>query len=573
MAFQQGLSGLNTSSKALDVISNNIANASTVGFKAGQAQFADVYAASLGIGGASQVGIGAALSTVQQQFSQGNISNSNNPLDIAVNGSGFFRVQKNATDQTVSYTRNGQFHLDSNGYIINAQGNNLTGYPIDPTGVTDRSMLKPVQLDTTGVVPRLTGGSDSDPGVKVQMNFDDRDKKSLTSGTPNNLAPWSANTSFPPNNLNTFNYSTSITVYDVKGNSHALSMYFTRVGESAGNAPDKNLWQVHYVMDGQDVTSAVEPATSGNSNASGVPMIEFGSDGKIKTSSYGQTNGFSIPPDRTEVQPGGIANTGTGAAPLYMFYPTMPASAAAAATLNITYFPAAGGAAVTAPASAIGGVTITPEGNVDLTGAVGVIDFAKSVSVEYTPDQSLLGTDYKFNIDVVELEAFTNASGGTPFKDLFRNPEKPTVLTIPIDFTNSTLFGSGYDVNKLTQDGYPYGRLSGVSVSPDGVLQGNYSNGQTKKIAQIVLVDFISPTGLASLGNNQWAETAASGQPLVGDPGTGNRGVLQSSRVEDANVDLTQELVNMITQQRNYQANAQSIKTQDQIMQTLVNLR
>src|SRR5574343_894762 len=144
MAFQQGLSGLNTSSKALDVISNNIANASTVGFKAGQAQFADVYAASLGIGGASQVGIGAALSTVQQQFSQGNISNSNNPLDIAVNGSGFFRVQKNETDQTISYTRNGQFHLDSEGYIINAQGNNLTGYPIE-NRVTNRTMLLPVQ--------------------------------------------------------------------------------------------------------------------------------------------------------------------------------------------------------------------------------------------------------------------------------------------------------------------------------------------------------------------------------------------------------------------------------------------
>jgi flagellar hook protein FlgE len=135
------------------------------------------------------------------------------------------------------------------------------------------------------------------------------------------------------------------------------------------------------------------------------------------------------------------------------------------------------------------------------------------------------------------------------------------------------LFGSGYDVNKLVQDGYPYGRLSGVSVSSDGILRGNYSNGQTKDIAQIVLVDFISPTGLVSLGNNQWGETAASGQPLIGDPGSGNRGLLQSAAVEDANVDLTQELVNLITQQRNYQANAQSIKTQDQVLQTLVNLR
>lgn len=307
-------------------------------------------------------------------------------------------------------------------------------------------------------------------------------------------------------------------------------------------------------------------------------MVEFGLDGKIKTSPYGSSGGFTVVGARNETQSGGLAADSAGN---YVFKPIFPVDPA---TVSVTYFNALTNSVVTnqtlAAFNAAGyGVflTVTADGSVDFTQAVNsipqIVDPTRSVSIGYTPQQNQLGTDYKFNIDVVELEAFTNASGGTPFKDLFRNPEKPTVLTIPIDFTNSTLFGSGYDVNKLTQDGYPYGRLSGVSVSPDGVLQGNYSNGQTKKIAQIVLVDFISPTGLASLGNNQWAETAASGQPLVGDPGTGNRGVLQSSRVEDANVDLTQELVNMITQQRNYQANAQSIKTQDQIMQTLVNLR
>ena len=257
MAFQQGLSGLNVSAKALDVISNNIANASTVGFKGGQAQFADVYAASLGVGGGSQVGIGSSLPVVQQQFSQGNVSNSNNPLDLAVNGSGFFRLQKNETDQTITYTRNGQFHLDEKGFIVNAQRNNLTGYPIE-NNVTNRASLVPVQLDTTGVVPRATGSSPTNPGIVTQMNFDDRDKKSLTSGTPNNLAPWTANTAFPPNNLNTFNYSTSVTVYDQKGNDHALSMYFTRVGNSEGATPAKNLWNVHYVLDNQDITSAVQ---------------------------------------------------------------------------------------------------------------------------------------------------------------------------------------------------------------------------------------------------------------------------------------------------------------------------
>lgn len=462
MAFQQGLSGLNTSSKALDVISNNIANAATVGFKSGQAQFADVYAASLGVGGASKVGIGSALSTVQQQFSQGNISNSNNPLDIAINGNGFFRLQKSATDQTITYTRNGQYHLDDEGYIVNALNNNLTGYPI-VNGVTDRAQLVPIQLDTSGVIPRATGASTSQPGVVVQINLDDQEEKALNASTTGNtLSPWTSNSTMPPDDLNTFNYSTPLTVYDQKGNGHSLVMYFTRIDDSTSANVDKNLWQVHFVLDDQDITGAVTAATSAQTGTT--PTVEFDESGQIVTT------GFSTATD----------------------------------TNNFI--------------------------------------------------------DYQFSIDTATLNAIPQ------FTNLFPND-------IPVNFDDSTMFGSDYDVNKLIQDGYPYGRLSGVSVSQDGVLRGNYSNGQTKDIAQVVLVDFISPTGLLSVGNNQWMETAASGQALVGDPGAGNRGLLQSSAVEDANVDLTQELVNMITMQRNYQANAQSIKTQDQVMQTLVNLR
>ena len=530
MAFQQGLSGLNSSARALDVISNNIANASTVGYKGAQAQFADVYAASLGVGGGSQVGIGAAMSIVQQQFSQGNISNSNNPLDIAVNGSGFFRLQKNATDQTITYTRNGQYHLDDEGYIVNAQNNNLTGYPI-VNGVTNRASLVPVQLDTTGVVPLATGAATTNAGIQTQINMDDRDLKSLTSATPNNLAPWNANTSFPPNNLNTFNYSTSVTVYDQKGNDHSLSMYFTRVGNSDNTAPAKNLWQVHYVLDDQDITNQVDAATSGGT---GVPTLEFGADGQVVTTGFTSVAGIA----KTETI---SATTGD----------------------PLAFTPLAGSFTVTSLDGATTYVDGTDYSYNYTTGELEYLTIAAgtSLSVSYTTDATAMASDYKFNINVADL-----ATAHPQFADLFPND-------IPIDYDNSTLFGSGYDVNKMVQDGYPYGRLSSTSVSADGVLRGSYSNGQTKDIAQLVLVDFISPTGLMSVGNNQWAETSASGQPLIGDPGTGNRGVLQSSAVEDANIDLTQELVNLITQQRNYQANAQSIKTQDQVMQTLVNLR
>ena len=115
MGFQTGLSGLNAASKNLDVIGNNVANASVVGFKSSHALFADVYANSLNGAGANQIGIGTKVAAVEQQFTQGNITVTNNPLDLAINGGGFFRMSHNGT---ITYTRNGQFHFDSDGYIV-----------------------------------------------------------------------------------------------------------------------------------------------------------------------------------------------------------------------------------------------------------------------------------------------------------------------------------------------------------------------------------------------------------------------------------------------------------------------
>jgi flagellar hook protein FlgE len=146
-------------------------------------------------------------------------------------------------------------------------------------------------------------------------------------------------------------------------------------------------------------------------------------------------------------------------------------------------------------------------------------------------------------------------------------------LAFPLNLTGSTQYGNIFGVNSISQDGYTSGRLSGLSVAADGTVQGRYSNGQTRDLAQVVLGNFTNPNGLNSLGNNQWAETADSGQPLIGVPGSGSLGVIQSAAIEESNVDLTAELVNMITYQRAYQANSQTIKTQDQILQTIVNIR
>jgi flagellar hook protein FlgE len=128
-------------------------------------------------------------------------------------------------------------------------------------------------------------------------------------------------------------------------------------------------------------------------------------------------------------------------------------------------------------------------------------------------------------------------------------------------------------VSSLNQDGFTTGRLAGFAIGDDGTILGRYSNGQSRAQGQVVLANFVNAQGLVALGNNQWAESSDSGQPLVASPGSGTLGVLQAGALEEANVDLTEELVKMITAQRVYQANAQTIRTQDQVQQTLVNLR
>lgn len=147
-------------------------------------------------------------------------------------------------------------------------------------------------------------------------------------------------------------------------------------------------------------------------------------------------------------------------------------------------------------------------------------------------------------------------------------------LSISVNLAGSTQFGNTSAVKKLTQDGYASGVLTSFAVDDNGIITGKYSNEQSKLIGQIVLSTFSNPTGLQSNGGNEWTETAASGQPLTGEPGSGSSlGAVASGKLEASNVDLTSELVNLIIAQRGYQANAQTLKTQDQVMQALVNLR
>jgi flagellar hook protein FlgE len=409
MAFQQGLSGLNAASYNLEVIGNNVANANTAGFKASRAEFSDVYATYWGGATLNQTGIGVNVSDIAQMFQQGNMSVTNNPLDMAVNGSGFFRMNSQGS---VTYTRNGQFRVDKDGYFANAQGDRLTGYPANATGaILQSSSPIDLRVSTVDLSPRST------TEAAITSNFDSRKAPMPSAG-------------FDFSDPLTYHNTTTMQVFDSLGNPHNLSIYFLKT------AP--NSWEV-----------------------------------------FGEADGAPL----------------NGSAPL--------------GTVNFT--------------------------------SAGVIDTATTT------------LPLPLSIPVT-----TGAVSPQP---------------VALDFAGATQFGSSFGVTQISQDGYASGRLLGFSTTSDGIILGRYSNGQTLAQGQIVLSSFMNQQGLQPIGNSGWAETSESGQPIVGAPNQGSRGVIVAGSLEESNVDLTAELVNMITAQRAYQANAQTIKTQDQLMQTLVNLR
>jgi flagellar hook protein FlgE len=479
MSFQQGLSGLNASAKHLDTIGNNVANANTVGFKQSQAQFADLYATSLAGSGAVQVGTGVKISGVAQQFTQGNITNTSNPMDHAISGQGFFRmVDQNGA---ILYSRNGQFQLDKNGFIVNNQGHMVSGYAA-VNGVITAAQPAPIQISAADLTPTATAN------VSVGLNLDAR--MALPTITP-----------FDPADPQSYNSSTSLTVYDSQGASHVATLYFAKTGV--------NTWDSYLTVDGNQVPVA----------GTALSAMTF------------NTNGVLLSP----ALPVASASFNPVPAPISLVGSTV----------------AAGGTAVSGPSTAglLVGATVTG----------GDLPAGTTVTAITGPNSFTVSAASPAGFAATTLTA--------------TNPASAAAQSISFDFAGTSQYGGNFGVNSLTQDGFASGRLSSFSTSSDGTILGRYTNGQSRALGQVVLANFTNPQGLQPLGNNAWAETSSSGGPLVGAPGTSSLGVLQASAVEDSNVDLTAELVNMITAQRVYQANAQTIKTQDQVLQTLVNLR
>ncbi len=405
MPFTIALSGLNAASADLGVTANNIANVNTNGFKMSRAQFAEVFAVGTQSVSSSASGSGVKLSSIAQQFTQGNIDFTDNALDLAIGGEGFFVLSDSGAR---TYSRAGAFGVDNQGFVVNAQGARLQAYPFAGDGLFNTGTPQDLQLTTGANPPQATTRADF--GINLPAN-----------------APVPVNPVFDPADPSTFNHTTSVTVYDSLGAAHTATVYFIKDA-----AP--NVWNTQVQIDGNPV--------------GGTTPITFADDGSLQTPAGGL---IPLPP--------------------------------------------------------------------------------------YTP--------------------------GTGAAD----------ITMSLNFGDATQFGDNFGVNSLSQDGFTTGRLTGVSVDAEGVVFARFTNGQSTSLGKLALANFVNPQGLQQLGDTTWGESFQSGDALLGEAGTASFGNIQSGALESSNVDLTAQLVQMITAQRNFQANAQMISTADTITQTVINIR
>lgn len=418
MPFTTALSGLNAASNNLAVTGNNIANANTVGFKKSRSEFADVYASSLGGVSSIQPGAGVKVANVAQQFNQGNLQFTENNLDLAISGEGFFTMAKSPTElNDLSYTRDGEFKLDKDGYMVNNQGSALLVYKPNGTTVAEGfsvGVTQPVQINTLTGLPTSTNTAD----IVVNLN--------ASSGTPDS-AP------FVETKPETYNSQTSVTVYDSLGSAHILTAYFVKTAD--------NTWDVHHFMS--------EPATPDSKTDIGTGELIFDSAGKLVTPADG--------------------------------------------TFSLAAYPPGNGA------------------------------------------------------------------------------DDITISTM--NYFGSTQVNQTFSVNAMSQNGLPAGRLTGIDIDGEGVIFARFSNGGSQTVGQVALTRFPNNNGLAKLGDTSWGQSANSGEPIRGQAGGNNFGAIQSGAVEASNVDLSAQLVNLIVAQQHYQANAQTITTENTIMQTILNIR
>jgi len=659
MTFNVALSGLRASATELEITGNNIANASTVGFKLSRAEFGDVYSNSFLGGGSASTGDGVAVQNVRQLFSQGNVSFTDNSLDLAITGNGFFVV----SDQgEAKYSRAGQFGVDKDGFLVNNTGMNIQGFQADSEG-TVSGVLDDLVVETSDLPPSRT------TNVQGVMNLDSSEAVLTQSGSTVGTDGASIGV-VQAGTVNGY-ASQSIDITLADGTTETVT---TTVDASAGAIASE-----FSLIDGVEATASTSATISSAaySNVSGamnvsINGISFQPTGattalqladlgaKINASSLVGVTAVVVPAtgDLQIIQDQGAdlifgfaGSAGDPVGPPIVAPDTFDIQGEDTPATSITL-----GTAL-AQGTVGGSVNFILDDNVSMTNASATTPLVSSftgapfINNQFSPNDpgtynhatsttiyDSLGNSHVLSTFFVKQESTTSNPnswqmhvlidgedvgdpliGTTPERATFnmvfntdgtlnttltddilisnwvpldengdptgaQGPlnvvaggqlpvaDPPTSSNFEVDMSDLTQFGSPFAVNDLSQNGFTTGRLVGLDVDSSGIILSRFSNGESLVLGQVALANFNNSEGLSPDGDSTWVQTSASGDPIIGAPGTASLGVLTSSAVEQSNVDLSNELVNLIVAQRNYQANSKTIETADTIQQTILNI-
>lgn len=549
------VTGLIAHGEKMGVVSNNIANVNTVGYKGSRMDFADFVTQSVGtLAGTQQIGCGVTLGAIYGDFAQGSFETTTEATDLAISGNGFFTVKDSTTGATY-YTRAGNFRFNASGDLVDPNGYVLQGWEIPKSSsnasatstsattsaIVGQGVPVDIKLDTFSCDPSHTSY------VALNLNLSADASDITTSPTGNGfsalLETWNAQYNSgtgewdDPLSDDSFAYQSSITVYDESGTAHVLTIYFDKVEDADGQGSE-SYWEFIVTMDPSEDNRTFGTDTMNDTSTGGYSGAGLLMAGVLTFNTNGQINNMvAYVPDETVSSAADLKDTSKWSlAPISSSgYPMLAANFTGREDASSIY--TTGGAINTNT----NGYQI--EINLGYRSKSGVWD---------VPTGS--GT----TLDVVANDTSLLPGMGTSGS---RNSSA------------TTSYSGNSSERSRSQDGYTSGELSSVSVSTDGILSARYSNGVQLQLYQITLANFQCETGLYREGGNLFSATKESGNAATGAAGSGTFGSVYSNQLESSNVDLSTQLVDMIVTQRGFQANSKSITTVDTMLETVIGMK
>lgn len=539
-----GVSGLANQQLKMDVIGNNIANVSTIGFKASRINFEEEFSqvlrdAQQTANGGSQnailVGLGVGPGSIDRDFSQGILQATGNQLDLGIDGSGFFVVNDG---QAQMYTRAGNFRFDGNGRLVTSNGSFVQGWMADTSGqISDTAPVGNIIFDATVLSPAAATNN-----VAIAGNLDASATPVLQEWTSSKVLTLASDGSnaVGTTDLNALSQTTTplvdgdtIIINGTNPDGSSVSATFTYGAANDGTTVDDLLAVINGTF--TDVTATI---------SSGQIVLTDDNYGASKTSivlaeGTGNTGSISLP---------SFVNTAVGYSPQTTASVEVYDSLGSKHTLNITFTKTAN------PREWTWAVT---------TGGDEVISEGSSGTLTFAND----GTLETINYDQGQSQLIFDPGNGAAQVSLNLDFENST------GFSGITQYAGSSSINLPFQDGQAIGQLSSYSIDETGKIFGAFTNGRSRLIAQLALAAVNNPEGLLHVGDNLYQLSASSGLPAVGKAGTDVPSAIVSGSLEASNVDLAQEFAEMIIAQRAFQANARVITVSDQFLSEVTQLK